>query len=71
MRSKYMLYADRTSARFAMRKEGEAAVAVFTSLHDAISHICSQSHAEGGEMVLHSAAGRALTRLPLKRLRTV
>ena len=67
MRSKYLLYPDRTSARFAMRKEGEASVAVFTSLRDAIMHVCSQAHSEGGEMVLHSQGGRALTRLPLKR----
>jgi hypothetical protein len=67
MGSRYLLYADRVSARFTMRKEGEDAVSVFTSLHDAITHVCSLPHAEGGEMILHSPSGQALTRLPVKK----
>jgi len=67
MGSRYLLYADRVSPRFTMRKEGEDAVAVFTSLQDAIMHVCSLPHAEGGEMILHSPSGQALTRLPVRK----
>ncbi len=67
MGSRYMLYADRVSARFTMKKEGEDVVSVFTSLHDAIRHVCSLPQAEGSEMIVHSPSGQALTRLPVKK----